>query len=137
MPSLFTLPANWSSTIQKYRDKASDLVKKKWSTDHALIHKPLLNSQDLLTLHASASAGINPLSSEQEVATLLIGERSSSYAGSGYEFAENQLYVAGDDSRFINWRMLAKTGKLYRKKFVEERRPELAVAEQSAEHVAS
>ena len=127
MPSLFTLPASWSSTVKKYRDKASDLVNKKWSTGHTLIHKPLLNKQDLLTLHASAAAGINPLSSEQEVATLLVGERSSSYAGSGYEFAENQLFVVGDDSRFINWRILAKTGKLYRKKFVEERRPELWV----------
>lgn len=127
MPSLFSLPDSWSSAIENLRNRISYLLKNKWSSQYTLTHQPLLDTQDLLTLHASAIAGINPLSSENEVATLLVGERSSSYAGSGYEFAENQLYVAGDDSRFINWRMLAKTGKMYRKKFIEERRPELWV----------
>ena len=127
MPALFLLPDSWLVVIIKLRANLSSLIENKWSAEYAQTHQPLLNSQDLLTLHASAAAGVNPLSSNHEVATLLVGERSSSFAGSGYEFAENQLYVAGDDTRFINWRMLARTGKMYRKKFVEERRPELWV----------
>lgn len=102
------------------------ILKHKWSYDYQLSHKPLLDTHDLVKIQAAATANINkPYTSRHEVSTLLIGERSSAYAGSGYEFAENQLYVAGDDSRFINWRLLARTGKLYRKKFIEERRPEL------------
>lgn len=112
--------------MQKWHNIIPGFLKNEWSSSYQLTHKPLLSTDDLLTIHASATANINqPLVSKHEVSTLLVGERSSSYAGSGYEFAENQLYVAGDDSRFINWRLLAKTGKIYRKKFIEERRPEL------------
>lgn len=106
----------------------ANLFKSKWSSSYRLTHSPLLNTNDLINIQATSKKNfIKPLTSKNEVSTLLVGERSSAYAGSGYEFAENQLYVAGDDSRFINWRLLARTGKLYRKKFIEERRPELWV----------
>ncbi|MEJ2142622.1 MAG: DUF58 domain-containing protein [Gammaproteobacteria bacterium] len=112
--------------IRNRYDSTQAIIKNKWSSTYHLVHSPLLSSDDLVKIRASAITSIKkPLTSKREVSTLLVGERSSAYAGSGYEFAENQLYVAGDDSRFINWRLLAKTGKLYRKKFIEERRPEL------------
>ena len=123
-----TLSNLWIAVIQKWRKVISGFLENRWSSSYQLTHAPLLNASDLPTIHASAIASINqPLESRHEVSTLLVGERSSSYAGSGYEFAENQLYVTGDDSRFINWRLLARTGKIYRKKFIEERRPELWV----------
>ena len=55
----------------------------------------------------------------------LLGERTSVFSGSGYEFADNRPYVAGDDTRFINWRLFARTGQYYRKLFLEERRPQV------------
>lgn len=41
------------------------------------------------------------------------GERSSYLEGSGDEFAGLSEYVSGDEVRSINWRVYAKTGKLY------------------------
>lgn len=67
----------------------------------------------------------SPLTAQRDVQQLLLGERLSAFTGSGYEFAENRLFQAGDDARFINWRLYARTGELYRKVFHEERRPQL------------
>jgi len=54
---------------------------------------------------------------------MLLGDRLSAFAGRGDEFAENRPYMPGDEARFINWRVLARSGQLYRKTFYEERRP--------------
>lgn len=118
----------WPSTMQHCHGLLERITGKPWPTIKNAAHIPLLNEQDLQQIHAVATTpDSNWVTSQHEVKTLLVGERSSAYSGSGYEFAENQLYVAGDDSRFINWRMLARTGKLYRKVFHEERRPQLWV----------
>lgn len=87
---------------------------------------PLLNAAEIAQLHeAATSRQAAALQAAQEVLHPLLGERSSVYAGSGFEFADNRTYSAGDDMRFINWRLLARSGQLYRKLFVEERRPEV------------
>lgn len=117
----------WKRACKKYQETFLLFIKSKFSNQYQLTHRPLLDAQDLLTIHASSVANNKSFTSQNEVATLLVGERNSSFTGSGYEFAENQLYVAGDDMRFINWRLLARTGKMFRKKFIEERRPELWV----------
>jgi len=89
------------------------------------IYQPLLNDVELQQLQQAALAtGDNPFLIDSDVQQLLLGERTSSFAGSGYEFAEHRRYVAGDDVRFIDWRVMARTGKLYRKVFHEERRPQ-------------
>ncbi|MGD8811464.1 MAG: DUF58 domain-containing protein [Thioalkalispiraceae bacterium] len=118
---------NTRYAIQRLSRRLLDLpVIDKWFSPGRGVQQPLLGQQELAQLHAMASSskGIGP-ASLREVKTLLAGERYSTYSGSGYEFAENQRYVAGDDSRFINWRLLARTGQLYRKVFYEERRPQL------------
>lgn len=128
MQWLYSLYKFLNEIIHNRYDSIPAVIKNKWSPAYYLTHSPLLNRNDLVKIRASAVTSLRkPLTTKHEVSTLLVGERSSAYAGSGYEFAENQLYVTGDDSRFINWRLLARTGKLYRKKFIEERRPELWV----------
>ena len=117
-----------SLMMQRFQNLLKRLASKSWLHKKNTTHLPLLHKKDLQQLRTVATSHNNqPITSLHEVKTWLLGERTSVYAGSGYEFAENQLYVTGDDSRFINWRMLAKTGKLYRKVFNEERRPELWV----------
>lgn len=88
--------------------------------------QPLFNDIELQLLQRHAlSSHDNPFLMHTDVQQTLLGERNSSFAGSGYEFAEHRRYVAGDDPRFIDWRVMARTGKLYRKVFHEERRPQL------------
>lgn len=86
----------------------------------------LVDDACLQTIYHAATSGTAPtLAIHREVQQVLLGERQSAYAGSGYEFAENVAFHSGDDARFINWRLFARTGEYYRKAFYEERRPQV------------
>lgn len=86
----------------------------------------LVDDACLQRIHQAATGGTAPtLVIQREVQQMLLGERQSAYAGSGYEFAENVALQSGDDARFINWRLFARTGNYYRKTFYEERRPQV------------
>jgi uncharacterized protein (DUF58 family) len=56
-----------------------------------------------------------------------IGMLRSHFKGTGLQFKEHQVYAHGDDVRFIDWKMLAKTSIPYVKNFEEERNVEIAV----------
>tara|TARA_R110002072_G_scaffold288917_1_gene455536 strand:+ start:222146 stop:222970 length:825 start_codon:yes stop_codon:yes gene_type:complete len=56
-----------------------------------------------------------------------IGMLKSHFRGSGLQFKEHRVYEAGDDVRFIDWKMLAKTNRPYLKTFEEERNVEISV----------
>jgi uncharacterized protein (DUF58 family) len=51
----------------------------------------------------------------------------SHFRGSGLQFREHQVYVPGDDVRFIDWKLSAKTDNVYVKTFEEERNVEIVV----------
>ncbi len=51
----------------------------------------------------------------------------SNFKGTGLQFKEHQVYCYGDDVRFIDWKMLAKTSHPYIKTFEEERNVEITV----------
>jgi uncharacterized protein (DUF58 family) len=50
------------------------------------------------------------------------GDALSVFRGAGLEYEESRLYQPGDDPRFINWRLSARSGNLQSKLFREERR---------------
>lgn len=56
-----------------------------------------------------------------------IGMLKSHFKGSGLQFKEHQVYSFGDDIRFIDWKMLAKTNNPFIKTFEEERNIEITV----------
>jgi uncharacterized protein (DUF58 family) len=56
-----------------------------------------------------------------------VGMLKSHFRGSGLQFREHQIYVPGDDVKFLDWKMLAKTNIPYVKTFEEERNVEIAV----------
>ena len=45
------------------------------------------------------------------------GMHRSPHRGSSVEFAEYRKYVPGDDIRYIDWRVYAKTDRFYLKEF--------------------
>jgi len=55
------------------------------------------------------------------VADVLAGEYISVFKGRGVEFDEVRPYVPGDDIRTIDWKVTARTGEPYVKRYVEER----------------
>jgi len=98
----------------------------RWSEPETDTARWLVDDACLQLIHQAATANTAPsLVIQREVQQVLLGERQSAFAGSGYEFAENVALHSGDDARFINWRLFARTGEYYRKAFYEERRPQV------------
>lgn len=56
-----------------------------------------------------------------------IGMLRSHFKGSGLQFKEHQVYTPGDDVRFIDWKLSAKTTTTFVKTFEEERNIEIVV----------
>ena len=57
----------------------------------------------------------------KRVKSLFLGEYHSAFKGQGMTFSEFREYVPGDDVRTIAWPLIARTGKVYIKKYDEER----------------
>ncbi len=55
-----------------------------------------------------------------EVEGFLVGSHKSPYRGFSAEFSEHRPYYPGDDLRWLNWKLLARTDKPYIKVFQEE-----------------
>ncbi len=60
------------------------------------------------------------LIAKQVVKGYIIGKHKSPYHGFAVEFAEHRQYNAGDPLRHLDWKLYAKTGKLFSKKFEQE-----------------
>ncbi|HMN67892.1 MAG TPA: DUF58 domain-containing protein [Bdellovibrionales bacterium] len=61
------------------------------------------------------------ISTRRKVNNMFIGEYHSAFKGQGMTFSEFREYVSGDDVRSIAWPLTARTGKVYIKKYDEER----------------
>lgn len=59
--------------------------------------------------------------SNRTVNDILAGQYQSVFKGQGIEFEEVREYEPGDDVRAIDWKVTARMGKPFIKKFVEER----------------
>lgn len=65
-----------------------------------------------------------------KIRALLSGNFLSRVKGRGMEFDEVRLYAPGDDVRYLDWRVTARTGKVHTKLYREEReRPILLVTD--------
>ncbi|MGD0390838.1 MAG: DUF58 domain-containing protein, partial [Tepidisphaeraceae bacterium] len=51
---------------------------------------------------------------------LMAGMHRSPYHGISVEFAQHRQYVPGDDIRHVDWKVFAKTDKVYLKQYQEE-----------------
>ncbi len=56
-----------------------------------------------------------------------VGMLKSHFKGAGLQFKEHQVYTPGDDVRFIDWKLSAKTNTTFVKTFEEERNVEIYV----------
>jgi uncharacterized protein (DUF58 family) len=61
------------------------------------------------------------LSTRRIMNTTFAGEYKSTFKGTGMEFVDVREYLPGDDIRSIDWKVTARMGRPYVKKFVEER----------------
>src|SRR5437764_3557836 len=77
-------------------------------------------SERLLDPSVLAAIGRLDLIARTVVEGFLIGLHKSPYRGLWQEFAEHRPYIAGDELRRIDWRVYARTDRLYVKESEEE-----------------
>lgn len=63
----------------------------------------------------------------KEANAISSGLFKTQFKGSGLQFREHQVYEAGDDIRFIDWKLSAKMRKTYIRTFEEERNVEVDI----------
>jgi len=56
------------------------------------------------------------------------GARDTRYRGRGMEYEESRAYVAGDDVRTMDWRVMARMGEAHTKVFAEEKQRSFLLA---------
>ncbi|MCP4521794.1 MAG: DUF58 domain-containing protein [Cytophagales bacterium] len=61
-----------------------------------------------------------PLLAKKAVEGFITGLHRSPYNGFSVEFSEHKQYNMGDSTKFIDWKLFARTEKLYQKHFEEE-----------------
>lgn len=75
---------------------------------------------DLLDPYEVAQLGGLELVAEGVVEGFLAGLHRSPFRGFSVEFAEHRPYQPGDEPRYVDWKMLARTDRLTVKQFEEE-----------------
>lgn len=89
-----------------------------------------VNIEQLIALQRSAERVA--LLNKKTIQTASSGGYLSRFRGRGMSFEETRAYQAGDDIRFMDWRVMARTGRAHTKLFCEEReRPVFIVLDQS------
>ncbi len=88
-----------------------------------LNHVPLLDSADIADLRRRALDAVSVQPRQRSVLHIQHGEHLSPRRGYGLDYEESRVYQPGDDVRFMNWRLAARTGEMHIKVFREERQP--------------
>jgi uncharacterized protein (DUF58 family) len=80
-----------------------------------------LTRVDLAELIALRARAGKPVAHSAHIRTPLAGGHVSALRGRGMDYAESRVYQSGDDSRNIDWRRTARSGKWHTKLFQAER----------------
>lgn len=87
------------------------------------IYSPLLTQKEILDLRYRVEQDWLSLQHKQDIEHRTLGEVRSVYRGYGMDYDESRRYYPGDEVRFMNWRVTARTGEPHMKVFREERMP--------------
>lgn len=90
-------------------------------------HQPLLQQSEIERIRHLAEKPYRTTPHQHEVEHRQYGDSRSVYRGYGLDYEESRLYQAGDEMRFMNWRLSARSNELYMKVFREERRPSVFI----------
>src|ERR1700731_1840336 len=113
------------SWLQRLGSQARGLFQKLVQTANAEVlgHAPPLdgnNPQRYLDPAVLARVGFSPLLARVVVEGFLNGLHKSPYHGFSVEFADHREYVPGDDLRYLDWALYARTDHYYIKRYEEE-----------------
>lgn len=77
-------------------------------------------SRELITLHELSQFSHLALMAKQVVEGFIIGLHKSPFHGFSVEFAEHRLYNPGESVRNVDWKVYARTDKMFVKRYEEE-----------------
>lgn len=118
-----TLSLNW---LQRLGQQARALFQKLHRTVLASAGPALAqglqstNPQRYLDPTILAKVGFSPLLARVVVEGFLNGLHKSPFHGFSVEFADHREYVAGDDLKYLDWAVFARTDHYYIKRYEEE-----------------
>jgi uncharacterized protein (DUF58 family) len=84
------------------------------------VSEPATDYRRYLDPHTLARIASLDLRARLVVEGLMAGMHRSPYQGISVEFAQHRQYVPGDDIRHVDWKVFAKTDKVYLKQYLEE-----------------
>ena len=106
---------------------ASGLLQKlhrTWAAKHQADDSPTVMSgsdpQHYFDPDILARVGFSPLLARLVVEGFISGLHKSPFHGFSVEFAEHRLYNTGESTRHIDWKLYARTEKLFIKRYEEE-----------------
>ena len=85
--------------------------------------QPLISNEEILELLLRVQGNRKTFQYNNDIAFRQIGDVRSVYRGHGMDYEESRRYQPGDDPRYMNWQLSARTGQQYMKIFREERQP--------------
>src|SRR5438309_1869123 len=93
-----------------------------WASEGPALAKGMqgLDPQRYLDPAILARVGFTPLLAKVVVEGFLSGLHKSPFHGFSVEFAEHREYVPGDDLKYLDWALYARTDHFYIKRFEEE-----------------
>ena len=86
-------------------------------------NKPLLKNDEILALLHRVKSNNKSPSYKHDTASRQMGDIRSIYRGHGMDYEESRHYQPGDDPRYMNWQLTARTGQQYMKVFVKKDNP--------------
>ncbi len=89
--------------------------------------RPLLSDDEIMDLFFRVQNIKQIYSHKYDISHRRIGDTRSIYRGYGLDYEESRHYIEGDDPRYMNWQLTARTGKHYMKVFREERQPSVFI----------
>lgn len=85
------------------------------------LRNPLLDNSEILDLLHLVQNKKKSRQYKHDIAFQQTGDNRSVYRGIGMDYEESRRYQPGDDPRYMNWQLSARTGQYYMKVFREER----------------
>jgi len=91
------------------------------------INSPLLDENELSKLATQAQYIKTTRGYTQRLESHFSGTLPTKQIGSGMDYAESRVYQAGDDPRFINWRLTARSNETLVKTFHTQSSPTMCI----------
>ena len=87
------------------------------------LQQPLLDNDEILDLLMRVQNNKKARPHKHDISFRKIGDVRSIFRGQGMDYEESRQYQTGDNPRYMNWQLSARTGQHYMKVFREERQP--------------